>query len=54
MVANRKWYRTDRVVCGAFCSDIPAWPAARQSFSYKWGAAGWGESICICLTEVLL
>jgi hypothetical protein len=25
-----------------------------QSFSYKWGAAGWGgESICLCLTGVL-
>ncbi len=28
---------------GAVCSHVPAQPAARQSFSYKWGAAGWGE-----------
>jgi hypothetical protein len=27
----------------AVYSHIPVRPAARQIFSYKWGAAGWGE-----------
>ncbi len=35
---------TDRLVLlGAVPSFVPAQPAARQSFSYKWGAAGWGD-----------
>jgi hypothetical protein len=37
MVMDRLWYRTDCVV------RDPARPAARQSFSHKWGDAGGGE-----------
>jgi hypothetical protein len=41
-------YRTDcgtaqTVLLGGVRSHVPARPAARQSFSYKWGAEGWGE-----------
>ncbi len=50
---SRLWYRTDCVV-GGVRSHVPARPAARQSFSCKWGAAGWGESMYLCLTGVLL
>ncbi len=32
------------VLLGAVHSHEPARPAARQIFSYKWGAAGWGEN----------
>ncbi len=41
---DRLWYRT--VLLGAVHSvhsHVPARPAARKSFSYKWVAAGWGE-----------
>ncbi len=31
------------VLLGAVRSHLPALPAARQIFSYKWGASGWGE-----------
>ncbi len=30
------------VLLGAVHSHVPARPAARQIFSYRWGAAGWG------------
>jgi hypothetical protein len=36
------------VLLGAVCSHVPARPAARQGFSYKWEAAGWGKKyMCI-------
>ncbi len=31
------------VLLGAVHSHVLARPAARHIFSYKWGAAGWGE-----------
>jgi len=31
------------VLLGSVRSHVPAQPAARQSFSYTWAAAGWGE-----------
>jgi hypothetical protein len=42
------WYRTDcgtvqTVLFSAVHYHVLARPAARQSFRYKWGAAGWGE-----------
>jgi hypothetical protein len=55
MVARRNtlgseslWYRTDcgtvqTLLFGAVHYHVLAWPAARQIFCYKWGAAGWGE-----------
>jgi hypothetical protein len=36
------------VLVGAVGSHVPARPAARQSFSLKWGAAGWGEQYVFC------
>jgi hypothetical protein len=47
MVPYRPWYRTGRgtaqtVLFGTVRSHVLAWPAARESLSYKWGAAGWG------------
>jgi hypothetical protein len=41
------WYRSDcgtgqTMLLGAV-HHVLARPAARQSFRYKWGAAGWGE-----------
>jgi hypothetical protein len=41
------WYRIDcgtvqNVLFGAVYSHVPARQTARQIFSYKWGAAGWG------------
>ncbi len=41
-------YQTDcctvqNVFLGAACSHVPARPAARQSFIFKWGAPGWGK-----------
>ncbi len=43
-VPDRLWCYTDSVVssCRLACT-VPARPAARQCFSFKWGAAGWGE-----------
>ncbi len=41
MVPDRLWYRTD-VLLGVVCSHVPSRPAAKQRFSYKRGAAGWG------------
>ncbi len=43
MVPDRLWYRMQTVLLGAVQSHVPAQPAAKQNFSYKWGAAGWGE-----------
>jgi hypothetical protein len=37
------------VLLGTVRSHVQARPAARQSFSYIWGAAGWGECICLLL-----
>jgi hypothetical protein len=31
------------MLLAAVYSHVPAKPAARPIFSYKWGAAGWGE-----------
>jgi hypothetical protein len=44
-IRNSAVYRTDCVVVllWAVRSHVPARPAANQSFSYKWGAAGWGQ-----------
>ncbi len=42
MVPDSLWY-CKTVLLGAVLSHVPARPATRQSFSYKWGAAGWGE-----------
>jgi hypothetical protein len=36
-------YRVQTELLGAVRSHVPARPASRQSFSYKWGVAGWGE-----------
>ncbi len=52
------WYWTDcvpvqTVLLGAVHFHVPARPAARQ-ISYKWVAADWGNSICLCLTRVFL
>jgi hypothetical protein len=40
------WYWTDCCTVQtvlAVHSHVPGRPAARQIFSYRWGAAGWGE-----------
>jgi hypothetical protein len=42
------WYQTDHgtiqtLLLGAVHSCVPSRLAARQIFSYKWEAAGWGE-----------
>jgi hypothetical protein len=50
---NTVLYIVQTVLLGAVRSHVLARPAARQSFSYKWGVAGWGEIICLCLTGVL-
>ncbi len=42
------------VLAGAVHSHVPTPPAGWQIFSYKWGAAGWGEQHTLCLTGVLL
>ncbi len=48
-------YTVQTVLLEAVLSHESARPAARQSFSYNWGAAGRGEnSICLCLTGVPL
>jgi hypothetical protein len=31
------------MLSGTVRSHVPAQPVSRQSFSFKWGAAGWGE-----------
>jgi hypothetical protein len=41
------------VLSGAVCSHITARPAARQSFSLSGELQAGGNSICLCLTEVL-
>ncbi len=46
MVPDRLWYCTDCVVRGCPFSSS-ARPAARQSFVYKWGAAGWGGIVYV-------
>ncbi len=43
MVSNRLWYRTGCVVRSCINSRVRVRIAARQSFYYKCGAAGWGE-----------
>ncbi len=48
---DRLWYRTE---CGGDIHGLHvlAQPAARQSFIFKWGAAGWGEYytyVCVWL-----
>jgi len=40
---GKKGYRTDCVVRGCTFSCTGPSRAAQQIFSYKWGAAGWGE-----------
>ncbi len=47
MVPDGLWYRTDCVILGAVRSHVAAQPAARQSFSYKWGAGGWGDIVYV-------
>ncbi len=56
MVPDRLWYRTiHSVLLGAVHPHVPASPAARcRSSVISGGAAGWGDSICLCLTGVLL
>ncbi len=43
MVPDRMW-NPQTVVLWAVHSHVPA----RQIFSYKWGAAGWGKYCSIC------
>jgi hypothetical protein len=43
MVPDRLCGTIQTVLLGSVHSLVPARPAARLSFSYKWGAAGWGD-----------
>ncbi len=35
-------------------SHFRDYPSSPSYFSYKWGAADWGDCICLCLTGVFL
>jgi hypothetical protein len=49
-------YQTDfgteqTVFLGTVSSHVPVRPAAMQSFIFKWGAAGWGETIYVFMFD---
>jgi hypothetical protein len=47
MVPDRLWYCADCVVRGCPTCPFSSTGPARQSFSYEWGAAGWGGIVYV-------